>query len=128
MSEQLVQTDPDCLFCKIAAGNIPSKMVYQDEEFYAFHDIHPSAPVHFLIIPRLHIPSMALLTEAHATHHGAAAETGTARGLQPVPGRRLSHGVQHWRGWRPGHSPPAHSHHGGPAALAAGLIAFAGVP
>ncbi len=68
--ERTVYTDPDCLFCKIAAGQIPSKMVYQDDEFYAFHDIHPSAPVHFLIIPRLHIASMALLTEEHAPMMG----------------------------------------------------------
>jgi len=68
--ESTVHTDPDCLFCKIAAGQIPSKMVYQDDEFYAFHDIHPSAPVHFLIIPRLHIASMALLTEEHAPMMG----------------------------------------------------------
>jgi histidine triad (HIT) family protein len=68
--ENTPQTDPDCLFCKIAAGQIPSKMVYQDDEFYAFHDIHPSAPVHFLIIPRLHIASMALLTEVHAPMMG----------------------------------------------------------
>jgi histidine triad (HIT) family protein len=68
--ENTPQTDPDCLFCKIAAGKIPSKMVYQDDEFYAFHDIHPSAPVHFLIIPRLHIPAMALLTDEHAPMMG----------------------------------------------------------
>ena len=70
MMTNTVQTDPDCLFCKIAAGQIPSKMVYQDDEFYAFHDIHPSAPVHFLIIPRLHIPSMAGLTDVHAPMMG----------------------------------------------------------
>ncbi len=70
MTENTLQTDPDCLFCKIAVGKIPSKMVYQDDEFYAFHDIHPSAPVHFLIIPRLHIRSMALLTDAHAPMMG----------------------------------------------------------
>jgi histidine triad (HIT) family protein len=66
MIEQVVHSDPDCLFCKIVAGKIPSKLVYQDDELYAFHDIHPWAPVHFLIIPKLHIPSMALLTEEHA--------------------------------------------------------------
>jgi histidine triad (HIT) family protein len=66
MIEQVVHSDPDCLFCKIVAGKIPSKVVYQDDELYAFHDIHPWAPVHFLIIPKLHIPSMALLTEEHA--------------------------------------------------------------
>jgi len=70
MTENTAHTDPDCLFCKIAAGKIPSKMVYQDDEFYAFHDIHPSAPVHFLIIPRLHIASMALLTDDHAPMMG----------------------------------------------------------
>ena len=41
--------DPNCLFCKIIAGQIPSKKVYEDEEILAFHDIHPWAPVHFLI-------------------------------------------------------------------------------
>jgi histidine triad (HIT) family protein len=66
MIEYVVPSDPDCLFCKIVAGKIPSKPVYQDDDLYAFHDIHPWAPVHFLIIPKLHIPSMALLTEDHA--------------------------------------------------------------
>ena len=45
----------DCLFCKIAAGEIPSNKVYADDEFYAFRDIHPAAPVHVLMIPRKHI-------------------------------------------------------------------------
>jgi len=66
MIEHVVASDPDCLFCKIVAGKIPSKLVYQNDELYAFHDIHPWAPVHFLIIPKLHIPSMALLTDEHA--------------------------------------------------------------
>jgi histidine triad (HIT) family protein len=70
MIEHVVPHDPDCLFCKIVAGKIPSRLVYQDEELYAFHDIHPWAPVHFLIIPKLHIPSMALLTEEHAAVMG----------------------------------------------------------
>lgn len=51
--------DPHCLFCKIVAKQIPSRAVYEDDDFYAFHDIAPWAPVHFLIIPKLHIPSMA---------------------------------------------------------------------
>ncbi len=51
--------DPDCLFCKIVAGKIPSRKVYEDEDFFAFHDIRPAAPVHFLVVPRRHIPSMA---------------------------------------------------------------------
>lgn len=70
MIDAVTQSDPDCLFCKIVAGNIPSKRVYQDDEFYAFHDIHPSAPVHFLIIPKLHIASMALLAQDHVALMG----------------------------------------------------------
>jgi len=62
--------DPNCLFCKIAAKQIPSRTVYDDDEFYAFHDIHPWAPVHFLIIPKRHIPSMAQITPEHAAMMG----------------------------------------------------------
>ena len=58
-------TDLHCLFCKIAAGQIPSRKVFEDEEFFAFHDIQPSAPVHFLVIPKLHIPSMAQVDTEH---------------------------------------------------------------
>ncbi len=47
-----------CIFCKIARGEIPSRKVYEDEEVLAFHDIHPQAPVHFLIIPKQHIASL----------------------------------------------------------------------
>lgn len=54
----------DCVFCKIVAGQIPSKKVYEDEDVLAFHDINPAAPVHFLIIPKKHIPTLADLTEA----------------------------------------------------------------
>lgn len=57
--------DPQCIFCKIVAGQIPSKKVYEDEELFAFHDIRPHAPVHFMIIPKLHVPS---LNEATAEH------------------------------------------------------------
>jgi len=70
MIEHVVDHDPDCLFCKIIAGKIPSKLVYQDDELYAFHDIHPWAPVHFLLIPKMHIPSMASLTDDHAALMG----------------------------------------------------------
>ena len=48
----------DCLFCKIIAGEIPSNKVYEDETMLAFHDINPEAPVHVLVIPQTHIPSM----------------------------------------------------------------------
>lgn len=49
----------DCIFCKIAAGEIPSEKVYEDEKIYAFRDINPVAPVHILLIPREHIGSAA---------------------------------------------------------------------
>lgn len=52
----------DCLFCKIAKGEIPSKKAYEDDLVYAFHDIDPQAPVHVLIIPKEHIQSVAHVT------------------------------------------------------------------
>ena len=58
--------DPNCLFCKIAAKKIPSRVVYEDDEFFAFHDINPWAPIHFLVIPKRHIVSLAHLTDADA--------------------------------------------------------------
>jgi histidine triad (HIT) family protein len=51
--------DPNCIFCKIVAGQIPSRKVYEDEDILAFHDIQPWAPVHFLVVPKRHIASMA---------------------------------------------------------------------
>ena len=52
----------DCLFCRIISGDIPSKKVYEDEYVYAFYDIDPQAPSHFLVIPKEHIPSAAAIT------------------------------------------------------------------
>jgi histidine triad (HIT) family protein len=52
----------DCLFCKILAGEIPAKIVYQDEKCVAFRDINPQAPTHCLVIPREHIPTINDLT------------------------------------------------------------------
>ncbi len=49
----------DCLFCKIAAGEIPSAKVYEDDKVFAFHDIDKKAPVHVLIIPKQHIASVS---------------------------------------------------------------------
>lgn len=49
----------DCLFCKIAAGEIPSTCLYSDDDVFAFRDINPQGPVHFLVIPRAHIASVA---------------------------------------------------------------------
>ena len=56
----------DCLFCKIVAGDIPSKKVYEDELVYAFYDIDPQAPVHVLLIPKTHITSAADITEENS--------------------------------------------------------------
>ena len=56
----------DCLFCKIAAGEIPSKKVYEDADMLAFHDINPEAPVHVLVIPKTHIGSMDAVTAANS--------------------------------------------------------------
>jgi histidine triad (HIT) family protein len=61
-----VQHDPNCIFCKIIEGKIPSKKLYEDDEFFAFHDINPWAPIHFLVIPKKHIASMAHLTAEDA--------------------------------------------------------------
>ena len=56
----------DCLFCKIIAGEIPSKKVYEDELCYAFYDISPLAPTHFLVVPKLHLASAAEITPENA--------------------------------------------------------------
>ena len=76
----------DCLFCKIIAGKIPSKLVYQDEQVYAFEDIDPKAPTHVLIVPKTHL---AGLKEAGAEHaemigrcHLAAAQIARERGIE----------------------------------------------
>lgn len=55
----------DCIFCKIASGQLPSSKVYEDDEVVAFHDIHPFARVHVLIIPKQHVASLADCTPEH---------------------------------------------------------------
>ena len=60
-----MNADPDCNFCKIVAGQIPARKVFEDEELIAFHDIHPWAPVHVLVIPRQHIASLADAGSGH---------------------------------------------------------------
>lgn len=57
----------DCLFCKIVAGDIPARIIYQDDLVLAFHDIEPQAPQHVLIIPRQHIATLLDLTRAEET-------------------------------------------------------------
>ncbi len=56
----------DCIFCKIAAGEIPSTKVYEDEKVLAFKDINPLAPVHILVIPKTHIESAAAITSENS--------------------------------------------------------------
>lgn len=56
----------DCIFCKIVRGEIPCRKVYEDDDVLAFHDIHPAAPVHFMLIPKLHLASLMHAEEAHA--------------------------------------------------------------
>lgn len=54
----------DCVFCKIASGEIPAKIAYKDSEFVAFHDINPQAPVHLLVIPKRHFADVVEATKA----------------------------------------------------------------
>ena len=78
----------DCLFCKIAAGEIPSTKVHEDDNFIAFRDINPQAPTHVLIISRKHIEKLTDLSEAEAEMNGkmqllankVAAEEGIVEG------------------------------------------------
>jgi histidine triad (HIT) family protein len=84
-----LDTDANCLFCKIVAGKIPSKRVYEDDEIYAFHNIHPLAPVHFLMVPKTHIASMAQVQDADAGLLGRmlalAPKLALQEGCQPYP-------------------------------------------
>lgn len=59
-----MRTEPDCLFCKIVAGQIPSSKVHEDEHVIVFKDIYPKAPVHLLVVPRQHFASLNELDEA----------------------------------------------------------------
>ena len=56
----------NCIFCKIAAKEIPSKLIFEDDDLIAFHDINPAAPVHFLIIPKQHVATLSDCNESHA--------------------------------------------------------------
>lgn len=82
----------NCIFCRIAAGQAPARVLFADQEVVAFYDIAPRAPVHVLVIPRLHIPSLAQAQEQHRELLGslllavqrAARETGVADGFRVV--------------------------------------------
>ena len=82
----------NCLFCKIARGDIPSRKVYEDDEIFAFHDINPARPVHLLVIPKRHITSLATVTEADtvvlgrmlAVANGIAVDQGSTDGFRSI--------------------------------------------
>jgi histidine triad (HIT) family protein len=61
----MTTSDPNCIFCKIVAGQIPCRKVYEDDELFAFHDIAPWAPVHFLVVPKMHIVSLQDVDGSH---------------------------------------------------------------
>ena len=61
-----MNADSNCIFCRIVAGQIPARKAYEDDEILAFHDIHPWAPVHVLLIPKQHIASMTDIGPEHA--------------------------------------------------------------
>jgi histidine triad (HIT) family protein len=109
-----------CLFCKIVDGSIPSTAVYQDEQCYAFADLHPQAPVHVLIAPRKHIASLADSTEGDRALLGhllwtaarIARDKGLANGYRVVVnvgedgGQSVDHLHIHLLGGRPMNWPP----------------------
>lgn len=82
----------ECIFCKIARGEIPSRKVYEDDEVFAFHDINPVAPVHFMVIPKLHVASLQDVEQKHAALLGKmlllapklAGEQGLENGFRTV--------------------------------------------
>jgi histidine triad (HIT) family protein len=85
-------TVQDCVFCRIARGELPSRKVYEDDEVLAFHDIHPVAPVHFMLIPKRHIGSLADATPEDAPVLGRmmalaprlARESGSPEGFRTI--------------------------------------------
>ena len=95
----------NCLFCRIARGQIPSKKVYEDEAVFAFHDINPARPLHLLVIPKQHITSLATACEADepvlgrmlSVAHRLAAENGSPDGFRVIinTGRIGQQEVQH---------------------------------
>lgn len=110
----------DCLFCKIVAGEIPARTIYEDERVIAFHDIAPQAPVHFLVIPKKHIPTLNDLSEddkdlaGHIlfTAQRLALELGCEEGFRVVMncndlgGQTVYHIHMHVLGQRAMHWPP----------------------
>lgn len=63
-------TTNDCVFCKIVAGELPSKKVWENDDFMAFHDIHPTAPIDVLVIPKKHVEKRVLAEKPDNEFHG----------------------------------------------------------
>ena len=112
----------DCLFCKIVSGSIPAKKVFEDHEVIAFHDIHPQAPIHILVVPKKHYLSLAdigvsveekaLLGHLLNTAKQIAQTEKLARGYRAVintgqdGGQTVDHLHLHLLGGRAMHWPP----------------------
>lgn len=79
----------DCIFCRIAAGSAPARIVLEDEHVVAFHDLHPQAPLHVLVVPRRHITSLWELAERELAGHLLHAAAEVARGAQLERGFRV---------------------------------------
>ena len=81
--------DENCLFCKIIAGKIPSRKVYEDDDIFVFHDVNPWAPVHFLMVPKEHIASLAQVDATNADLLGRmmvlAPKLALQEGCKPYP-------------------------------------------
>ncbi len=111
---------PDCIFCKIIAGQIPARFVHQDEQAVAFEDLNPQAPTHVLIIPRKHFASLSEATAGdepvighlHLIAAKIAAERGITAGYRTVfnngtnAGQTVFHLHLHLLGGRPMKWPP----------------------
>ena len=84
-------SDPDCIFCRIVRGEIPSRKVYEDADILAFHDISPVAPMHFMMIPKRHVATLYDATDVDAPAMGRMlAMVGTlARGQGAGDGFRV---------------------------------------
>jgi histidine triad (HIT) family protein len=116
----MTDRDPNCLFCRIVAGELPSDRVHEDDEVIAFRDIAPRAPTHVLVIPRRHIPDAHALTDDDAPLLGrmfaairtVADHAGLANGYRvvtnvgPESGQTVFHLHLHLLGGRPMAWPP----------------------
>lgn len=115
----MADTDPNCLFCQIVAGDVPADVIHRDDQVVVFRDINPRAPTHVLAIPRRHVPSAAELTETDgellAALFGAlrrVAEDGCLHSYRivtnvgPDSGQSVLHLHLHLLGGRPMSWPP----------------------